>query len=287
MPILKERGNTKKFNFFFLNPISNQDDKRQPSDNSSKPSSLEGQSNSSSPNSFSPNNNNKNKNVNENVSDRNKTHVQISDSNEAGRALFLNNIQGCKEDVKVLKEKLNKLKYQCEDLVIETKKDFKRVVNKNCKSGTLIVFFFGYGYGEQMYLGLSNTESISFQSFCLEIKKFQENKNDTLILFTNICWKSKFSETKEYRTHEIPEQVLHFCIDIEGECGNGSFMTECILKLKNESGREFKTLARRLSNEINTKIEEEWKGGKYYAYWRSYGVTKNFGFPPLWRVEGE
>ena len=55
--------------------------------------------------------------------------------------------------------------------------DFQKQKVKKISSRIMIVFFFEYGYNNQMFLGSSTKESVSYEVFYQKISEFQQEKN--------------------------------------------------------------------------------------------------------------
>ena len=170
-------------------------------------------------------------------------------------ALFFSYIKGYRKDVVNLKKFLNSLGWKCIDVEVNGIDDFQTQFQKKIKrkiSGTMIVFYFGYGYdrkySDQIFLGSSTKESISYELFYDELTKFQEN-NEVIILFTNTCYRDPAVETLEHihieeeeeedKEKEIEEEeelyirrrndVYHFFTRIVGTCERGSLLTHSLL----------------------------------------------------------
>ena len=205
---------------------------------------------------------------------------QTSYRNEAWKAYIFNYLTGCERDIERLTERLKFCGYEPTDMTRVHRKDWDSFLKDNV-SRTRLVFFYGYGYGEQIYLGVDSsvTESISFEVFYLEMKKFQE-KEDALILFSNTCFKAKDSQVKEDIDLRQPvSEVFHFCTKVIGECKNGSLMTKYLLDMKSEQITiDFEELARNLSGKINSENNKE---DKYCVSTIYYGITGSIKFPAL------
>ena len=100
-------------------------------------------------------------------------HGQRFYSDKPGKAFFFNYINGCRQDVIDLKKKMTDLGWVCEDVNADTLEDLRNIGEGKGGgySGTIMVFFFGYGYTRQVFLGQSTKESISYEE---ELKKFQK-----------------------------------------------------------------------------------------------------------------
>lgn len=184
-------------------------------------------------------------------------------SNEPGKAFFFNYIDSCQSDVVNLKSTLCLLGWLCEDVQADSVKDLreiqKRAREEGRYPGTVMVFFFGYGYDSYLFLGSSTKESFSFEAFYCELKKFQ-TEGDALILFTNACYKEpELNTTYEYV--EVDDEpvghVFHFCTQVYGQCQKGSLMTHVLLN-NMETSCGFIKLAKELDKKINE--QKHWGG---------------------------
>ena len=201
-----------------------------------------------------------------------------------GTVLFFNYIDGCKNDVINLKERFENLGgWECLEVKINNMKDFQkqREIIK-VSSGTMMVFFFGYGYGEQIFLGTSTKESVSYLVFFEKLNEFQnKNKDNQVIVFTNTCFKKPVDHTYEYvELEKFPKRIYHFCTEINGTCEKeGSLVTHILLNHMKEKDLPFEKMANELSGKINAA--HQWNEDKYYSYWLCHGVIESVIVPSL------
>ena len=196
-------------------------------------------------------------------------------SDKPGKVLFFNYINGCRQDVVNLKKKMTNLGWICEDVNADSLKDLRNISEGKGKSysGTIMVFFFGYGYEDQLFLGLSTDESVSYKIFYQELKKFQ-TRDEALIVFTNSCFKKPNKTTYEYvEVDNLAWDVFHFCIKTNGKCQVGSLMANVILNKLEDLRYDFLEFATKFTGEINNPTD--WEGDVCCAYWVCYGTSKN------------
>ena len=197
-----------------------------------------------------------------------------------GTALFFNYIEGCKNDVINLKKRLENLDWKCIDLKINSIKDFKEQKNNIIFSGPTMVFFFGYGYGDQIFLGSSTKESVSYEVLCEMMSKLRKERDDEIVVFTSTCFKKPVKETYEYvKLKRSLEEISHFCIKINGTCQEGSLMTHILLNEIKEDLPIYK-----LAMIINGKMDniEKWNEDEYCHFlFTSHGNTKTVIIPSL------
>ena len=201
-------------------------------------------------------------------------------SSKPGWVFFFNCIKNCNDDVAILKEKFSSLGYECRDMEVNSINDFDRALeNQNVGSESIIVFFYGYGYGENMYLGPSTSESVSYEMFYMKMSKFRKD-GTALVLFSNTCWKNKATDTTEHSEYdELTSDVFHFCTEVQGTCENGSLMTKCLLHDMRPKKMDFNIFSRELSMKINNP--GTWHGDIYYSYIKFHGVIDDIKLPSL------
>ena len=197
---------------------------------------------------------------------------------EQGTALFFNSIEGCKDDVINLKKRLEDLGWKCLDVKVNAMEDFQKQKLK-ISSKIMMVFFFGYGYGNQMFLGSSSKESVIYEVFYQKMSEFQEEKNQ-IILFSNICFKIPVrGKVKEYIKLEKDghfNEVYHLCTETEGTCKRGSLLTHILLNNEEEKDDTFTKTGRKLYNKINNV--KTWNDDEYYAFMRTC-ANRSVTFP--------
>lgn len=201
-------------------------------------------------------------------------------------ALFFNYIKGCEKDIINLQKKLKFFGFKCIDIELNNINDFHKQLQKRIKrkiSGIIIIFFFGYGYHneyyEYIYLGSSAKESISYRVFYDKLLDFIED-NETIVLFTNTCFKKPKAETLHIRMtvdfeedFEKEEQekdsyfeiqknyIYHFFTRIDGTCKRGSLLTRVFLNNIKEK-EELEKFSEKICSEIDGKT---WNNDKYYC----------------------
>ena len=202
-----------------------------------------------------------------------------------GTALFFNYIDGCKNDVINLRERLENLGgWKCMEVKVNEMKDFRKEQREIIKisSGIMMVFFFGYGYEDQIFLGTSTKESVSYLVFFEKLNEFQnKNKDNQVIVFTNTCFKKPVDHTYEYvELEKFPKRIYHFCTEINGTCEKeGSLVTHILLNHMKEKDLPFEKMANELSGKINAA--HQWNEDKYYSYWLCHGVIESVIVPSL------
>ena len=235
--------------------------------------------------------------------------LTINHSDKPGKAVFINSITSCEQDVAKLKMKMTDLGWKCEKVnatcldelrrelrvlllpppqkkvVVDIILSERKIKSKKKKRGypeTIIVFFFGYGYSNQLFIGESTSDSFSYSALYGEIKKVQKG-DEALMVFTSVCFKKPDKNTNEhFESTEPCDEVYHICVKINGECKKGSLMTYIIL---NEMGdltyEKFDKMARKLCDRINQ--HSQWQDDKYRAYYIYGGVSKTLfiNFKPL------
>ena len=201
-----------------------------------------------------------------------------------GTAVFFNCIEDCKNDVFNLKKRLENLGWVCIEVEINSMKDFQ---NKEIKisSGIMMVFFFGYGYEDQMFLGTSTKESVSdwlFFQKMNEIQKESFDDNNKVVIFTNLYFKNPVDDTYEYvELEEHPRNIYHFhIIEINGTCEKtGSLLTHILLNDMEKKDLPFGDMAEKLTGKI--KAFDKCNKGKYYSYWGACATSKSVIIPSL------
>ena len=212
-------------------------------------------------------------------------HGQRFYSDKPGKVLFFNYINGCRQDVVNLKKKMTDLGWVCEDVNADSLEDLRNISKgKGGYSGTIMVFFFGYGYTRQLFLGQSTKESISHDVFYEELKKFQ-TKDEALILFTTTCYKKPNKNTYQHvKISKMPYDVFHSSMITNGRCKKGSLMSFILLNKTRHSEWDISDLAIKFAREIRKR--ETWKGNKYRSCLTRCGVidTIFINFKPLTKL---
>ena len=208
---------------------------------------------------------------------------KYSDSNH-GTALFFNYLEGCENDIRDLKTRLTDIGWKCRVVEVKKIKDFRREWQKNREdvAGTILVFFFGYGYERQLFIGSSVEESLFWPVLYEQLNKYKK-KHEALILFTNTCFKQPANNVYEHcerdRDNSISD-IFHMVIQVNGNCEEGSLMTRILLHEMENSPYNFSNMARNLSWKINDY--RKWKEDKYYCFWRCTGTVNDVTVPRLW-----
>ena len=113
-----------------------------------------------------------------------------------GNVLFINNLEGCKDDVRQLSNKFMNMGYNVK--IFHKSPSFQELEQKiqHMKSGVpsnVIVFFFGYGFGNSirtfMFLNEDDKECLSSREFC-KLFTFEQKKNESVVVFLQLLLNS-------------------------------------------------------------------------------------------------
>lgn len=217
------------------------------------------------------------------ITKQNETSIKRKIKASYGTAVFFNCIEGCKKDIINLKKRLENLGWECIKVEINSMKDFQNIEIK-ISYRVMMVFFFGYGYENQMFLGTSTKESISYRVFFQKMNEIQKESfddNNQVVVFTNLCFKKPVGDTYEYvELEEELRNIHYFHVEINGTCEKeGSLLTHILLNDMKKKDLPFADMARKLCGKI--KAFDIWKEGKYYSYWGACGASKSVIIPSL------
>ena len=193
-----------------------------------------------------------------------------------GKVFFINNLKSCDDDIKILSDTFSKRGYEIvsikESVSYEELKERVKE-SQNINSCDIIAFFFGYGFGDFIFLGDENHEDIvSYREFC---KIFRMYRDKSTAVFTNTCFKS--NEKKNISPVTTPDDLrntFHLCIKVNGQCGKGSLLTRALLREFQESKLPMLDFTS-LSNKINFFIKEKQEEVHITCIWL-YGVIGTF-----------
>lgn len=215
-------------------------------------------------------------------SSRSETLCEQHYSDKPGKVLFFNYIDGYRQDVIALENKLTDLGWECDHVNVNSVKNLREIQREKGRReggqggypGTIMVFFFGYGYDDTTYdylfLGTSTVESLSFEVFYHEVKQFQR-RGDALILFTGTYFKQPKQNTCKYVSFSECGDVFHSITLINGTCQNGSLVAHVLLNKMEDKTWEICQMASHLNKEINS--QKKWGGDEYCHYWKRCGVV--------------
>lgn len=202
-----------------------------------------------------------------------------------GYVYMLNNLEGCKEDIKILEDKFSQLGFEITHIKeVDSYQSLEKKMSENYKSkpSTVVVVFFGFGYEDNLFIGKNENESVSAMKF-LQAFNINKGPNNASILFTNTCFKYKSRNTRELpKPNEPLWDTFHVCVKVNGECLNGSLLTKALLEEleENESEQEFGTFSQKVTCRIDDLDEDD----IYITEVGYYGVRKCYYFAPPSKV---
>ena len=185
-----------------------------------------------------------------------------------------NESDDCKKNIEKLSSLFKSNGHQCFNMNnINSLNDIKNSINNMYKPifGMIIIFFFGYGYGnDHIYLETSN-ESVSYMNFLLEMNKVRIQGNP-IVLFSNISYKSPQNTLPYSHLPCTLKDVFHYSLIFTDGIENTSLLTNSFVdEIHNLQFTDFMyQINKRLNTQRNCCVDVKY-----------YGVQKQLEFPNL------
>ena len=200
-----------------------------------------------------------------------------------GIIFFFNYNENFNQNVKDIKEHLCYLNWPCININTTCFNEIKTLLNNHSLlpfDGIIYIFFFGYGYGRNLFLGSSpQNDCIHFETFCQEMDICRKRGN-AMVLFTNLCFQKPDQPFKNYYSSNLRDgslnDVFQCHILINGNVNNeGSLIMKYLLDICKE-----KIPLIKVSNKINQKIHEnDSLKSKYYCHASMLNACCDVYFP--------
>ena len=138
------------------------------------------------------------------------------------KVYFINYLKSCVNDVDVISNIFSSMGYELQILNDNLPYDkWMGQIRKN--DSEIIVIYFGFGYGDNIFLG---EDMISYQEF---FKMFCPNYDKSMAVFTNTCFKYKTTNVSPITISQgNVKNVQHMCIEVIGKCKNGSLFSKAL-----------------------------------------------------------
>ena len=196
-------------------------------------------------------------------------------NNKTTNVFFINCVEYCRNDVSQLKKKFESLKYSCNEININNVSDLRTAVN-NQKENLFeisVVFLFTYGFNYDYFF--FGSEFCDRSTLYNHFKNLKRNKEDPLILFSNLFYKSATADHIYVEEEELYVTNMHTIqMNTFSPAQEGSFLARYMTE---ESGS--KSTIMDLSNKLCRKFHDREGVGKHSVYFRSDGALYDIFFP--------
>ena len=211
--------------------------------------------------------------------------VETLENKRYGIVFLINNLKGYKNDVEKISNLFMKMGYKIilSREIASLQELEQKVLSIEKKPHTdMIVFFFGYGFEDFVYINREGNECVSYRQFC-NLFNIKQTNEESIVVFTNCYFKCRTPETVKIPDSDIiTENTFHLKIKVNGECEEGSLLTEALLEIF-EQNKElgFHHLATGIASTIRMLQEKHDQKNIYITDIWYYGITKDFFFEKL------